>query len=519
MRPGFRKFTVPRAATAIVPRRMATVTPRRPAPSLPPLPRSVRRIPPRRREAFVAVGVTVGVAVALFAIYTPSYVNYDAQWALLWARDAWQGFTPEYTADFAPTPHPLATLLSSLALPFGSAAPLAVLWTTLLAFGALAYLTYRVGAELFTRPVGVVAALVVLTRPAIERDTLIGYQDLPFAALVLGAVLLEAQRRRRGVPVLILLALAGLLRPEAWVLAGLYWLWLWPASDPRARVRTALLVVAAPLLWACTDLLVTGDPLHSLHGTAALAEDADRRRDVEDVPYWTARYFVFVLHAAVALGVPLGLAFAWRYARRAAMLPAAVVAVMVAVFAVGPLFGLPLIRRYLDTPAVLLTLFFGLAVAGWTMLPAGRSRRAWQAVAALTVALSLAFLPSLAGELHKVNRRTTLDGAMYRDLQRLASKPKVRAAFARCAPLTAGDHRPIPFIRYWLRGAPGSVGTVAGGQSPMGRMLLLPRRNWTTRRIYNLQDGTLPQVPVPAGYERIYRNRSWRVFAAPGCRS
>ena len=70
---------------------------------------------------------------------------------------------------------------------------------TLLAFGALVYLTYRLGAELFNPWVGVVAALVVLTRPAIERDALIGYQDMPFAVLVIGAVLLEARRPRRGV--------------------------------------------------------------------------------------------------------------------------------------------------------------------------------------------------------------------------------------------------------------------------------------------------------------------------------
>ena len=76
----------------------------------------------------------------------------------------------------------------------------------------------------------------MLTRPAIERDALIGYQDMPFAALVIGAVLLEARRPRRGVAVLALLAVAGLLRPEAWVLAGLYWLYLWPRAAPvRAR--------------------------------------------------------------------------------------------------------------------------------------------------------------------------------------------------------------------------------------------------------------------------------------------
>ena len=34
-----------------------------------------------------------------------------------------------------------------------------------------------------------------------------------------------------------LLALAGLLRPEAWVLAGVYWLWL-VLERPRPELRT-----------------------------------------------------------------------------------------------------------------------------------------------------------------------------------------------------------------------------------------------------------------------------------------
>ncbi|HWM09400.1 MAG TPA: hypothetical protein VNO82_08645, partial [Solirubrobacteraceae bacterium] len=323
---------------------MATVTPPRPVPAAP-QPEEIPRAPRRSLGGWPAgIATTVGVAVVFFVLYTPSFVNYDAQWALLWARDAWHGFLPEYTADFAPTPHPLATAVSSLALPFGAHADTAILWLTLLSFGALVYLTYRLGAQLFTPWVGVVAALVVVSRPVIVRDALIGYQDLPFAALVIGAVLLEAQRKRRGLPVLALLALAGLLRPEAWVLAGLYWLYLWPAADTRERVRTAALVVAAPLVWAGSDWIITGDPLHSLHGTAALAEEADRRRSPEDVPYWTAQYFGYALREPILLGIPVGLAFAWFHARRRALLPLATVAAMLAVFAAGPLFGLPLIR-------------------------------------------------------------------------------------------------------------------------------------------------------------------------------
>jgi hypothetical protein len=495
---------------------MATVTPPRPA-SAAPLPADTPSEQPRRSLGGWPAGILVTVAVAtlLFVAYTPSFVNYDAQWALLWARDAWHGYLPEYTADFAPTPHPLATAVSSLALPFGSGADTAILWLTLLSFGALVFLTYRLGAELFTRWVGVVAALVVLSRPVIARDALIGYQDLPFAVLVVGAVLLEAQRTRRGLPVLALLTLAGLLRPEAWVLAGLYWLYLWPAAGTRDRVRSAALVAAAPLIWAGTDWIITGDPLHSLHGTAALAEEADRRRSPEDVPYWTAQYFGYALREPLLLGIPIGLAFAWMHSRRRALLPLATVGAMVAVFAAGPLVGLPLIRRYVETPAVLLTLFYGLAVCGFTLLPRGRSRTRWMVVGGLAAALSIAYLPWHVNQLETVERRVRLDGVLYRHLERVGKSPRVHAAFERCAPLSTGDHRPIPFIRFWLGGEPGSVGTVASGASPMGKMLLLPRRGWSTRRIY--KRSTFPRVQPPEGYVRIYRNRSWRVYAAPGC--
>ena len=330
--------------------------------------------PSRVARLLPAAATIVGVALLLRLVYGPWYLNYDARYALLWARDLVRGVTPEYTADFAPTPHPLETAVSVLATPFGDGGDRIMLWLILLSFGLLVWLTYRLGAVLFSHWVGVVAALVVLTRPALARDALLGYQDTAFACVIVGAVLLEARRARRGEAVLGLLVLAGLMRPEAWVLAGLYFLWMWPAIGHARRLRLAAMVAAAPLIWALSDLLVTGDALHSLHGTADLAEAVDRRRDVLDAPYWTAQYYGYTLREPLVIGIPIGLYFAWRQRYRAAILPLVVVAAMTLVFMAGPIFGLPLIGRYVRTPSVLLAAV--LRARRVRLPPAGRPGRA-----------------------------------------------------------------------------------------------------------------------------------------------
>jgi hypothetical protein len=55
----------------------------------------------------------------------------------------------------------------------------------------------------------------------------------------------------------VLLALAGLLRPEAWLLAAVY----------GVLTRRPALALLAPVLWLGFDLLLTGAPLFSLAGT------------------------------------------------------------------------------------------------------------------------------------------------------------------------------------------------------------------------------------------------------------
>jgi hypothetical protein len=277
------------------------------------------------------------------------------------------------------------------------------------------------------------------------------------------------------------------------------------------------LTALAPVLWALSDWAVTGDPLHSLHGTAQLAETVDRRRDPLTGPYWAAKYLGYTLREPMAIGIPIGLAFAWRHERRRAILPLAVAVAMLVVFLASPLFGLPLIGRYVRTPAVLLAVFYGLAVFGWRLLPReARERRGWAIAGAVPLLASVAYLPWHVKLLQNLENRIGFQGAYYRDLRSAGQAREVRAALDRCGRIATADHRPIPHLRWWTGGDPGSVAPVGAPGARGARVLLLPRRTRAMKRFYTSQ---FPRVTAPAGYRPVYRNASWRVLAAPGCGS
>lgn len=471
-------------------------------------------VPRAVRRHLAPAATVVGVAVVLRIVLDDAwYLNYDARYALIWARDLLDGagLAQDYVAPFAPTPHPLSIAWSVPAVVVGD---WLITWLTLLAFGVVVLLVFRLGRVLFSPAVGVAAALVVLTRPVFLRDVGLGYQDVPFAALVLGAVLLEARERRRGAPVLVLLAFAGLLRPEAWVLAGLYWLYLLPARRAwRDRARLALLVAAAPVLWALMDLAITGDALHSLHGTSDLAAEVGRRRELADAPRWTLRYFAHTLREPLALAIPVGLAFAVahraRFGRGAGLLVATAGA-MVITFALNPLFGLPLISRYVRTPSVLLAVFFGVAVAGWALLEPSRARRVWQGLAALCVLVFVLFLPRTYDSIDYGRRVFHRNAKLYADLRAVGESPAVRRLAAACGPVLAADHRPVAHLRWWLDGP---VGTVEGTTATTPRLLLLPRRNVRNRLFWRAE---FPRVAPPPGARPAYENRSFRLYTT-GC--
>src|SRR3954464_11339856 len=112
----------------------------------------------KARRLAPAAATVVGVAVLLRLVYHPWFLNYDARYALLWARDIAHGLTPDCTGPYAPTPHPLETAVSLIAVPFGQGGDAIMMWLVLLCFGVLVWLPHHPRAGVFSPRGGGVAA-------------------------------------------------------------------------------------------------------------------------------------------------------------------------------------------------------------------------------------------------------------------------------------------------------------------------------------------------------------------------
>jgi hypothetical protein len=469
----------------------------------------------KARRVLPALAVIVGVPLVLWLIYRPSYVNFDARYALLWARDIVHGHTPDYTVAFAPTPHPLQTLVAFPVLLAGDSSAKVMVALTLLSLGFLTWFIYRLGAELWHPAVGIVAAAIVATRPTLDRFALIGYQDLAFAALVVWALLLETRKPKRGVSVLIVLSVAGLMRPDAWLLSLLYVAYLWKDEQPNQRLKLLALALSAPILWVAQDWIITGQPFHSLHGTKTLAGEVNRRRPPLSIPKRTAWYFKLLLLWPLALGVPLGLAFAWLYARKRFALLVATAAILTAWIVLTSIIGLSLIQRYLVTPGALLAVVAGLAVFGWLKLRPQQHRQLWTALGLLSLALSFVYIPAQIDKLQSIKSTMKREARNYADLKLVGNAPAVRAKFQQCGTISTIGHKAVPDLRYWLDGKPRSIDLVEGSKTKVGPLMLEPR---ATKQMWGFDRTHFAKVKPPPGYTRVYENHSWVVYASPnGC--
>ncbi len=450
----------------------------------------------------------VAGALGAWLIVGAGFVNYDTAYSLVWGNDVAHGRAPDYDVPIAPTPHPLATAFGLVLSSLGDAAATAWVVTAFVALGAITGLTYALGARWFGPLAGAVAAAIVITREPVLSFGVRAYVDLPYLAFVLWALLAETRRPRAGLPVLVPLALAGLLRPEAWLFAAAYAGYLWLHGDRRPVL--ALAAAAAPALWLLADALAAGDPLHSLTGTRDTAAVLRRRTGLDDVPLTVPRRLGEILREPVLLGAVLGGVLALAHLRRRALLPAAAGVAALVAFCVLAAAGLSILGRYLLFPAVLLAVFCGAAVGGWRLLEPGHAwRRRWQAAAAVTVLALVVFAPAQVGRLDRLRSAMQAQQEIQDDLHDLARAPAMRAG---CRPVGVPNHRLVPLVALWLDVPPRDVRSAQLEQLARGQYV-----DPATKRVERLftldrNDPRRLTADVPPGFRRAAATPSWVLY-------
>jgi len=392
--------------------------------------------------ACLCIGTLVG-----FLIY-PTYPNYDSYYSLIWGRELLHGITPSFEAYRAPTEHPLAIVFGAALSLLGEGGDRVMVFCTLASFVALAAGMYRLANAAFGQIVGLLAAALLVTRFDFPFLAARAYIDIPYLAFIIWAAALETERPRRGRPVLILLALAALMRPEAWLIIGIYFLWLAYPASWRQRIEYAALTAAGPLIWAATDYAVTGDPLFSVHHTSGLAEELGRTRTLGDVPSATVEFLknldkVPVFYAGVA-----GIAIAVWLAPRRVWMPLTVLAIGIGTFFAVGVAGLSVIDRYLLVPSLMVMVFAAVAIGGWSLLTPGRLQKAWMVAALAVVAYGTVYTATRVN-FHAFTNELTFRGDSHRALQRTLAADAV-ADGRRCGPVSTPNHKLIPDVRWVL---------------------------------------------------------------------
>jgi hypothetical protein len=448
-----------------------------------------------------------------FTIYREVFPNYDTYYALIWGDEMAHFHLPDYDVYRTPTPHPLFNVYTALLSFTGGAAIHILTIVSLAMYVGLLYGVYKLVKLQVGTLVAFFTLLVLLLRTDLMAFAFRSMLDIPFLLMVIWAAVLEVQKPRRGLAPLLLLAAAGLLRPEAWLIAGFYWLWLalghvrpklaLPGELPSIKKLFwfALLVITAPVIWLVWDWIVTGDALYSIHSTSEVAAQLKRTKSLPGAILAIPKNISGTEEWVTAISGTLGFLLAfWVYRMHMLMLAAlGVVGVITYLFiAVG---GLSVIPRYLVIPSIVLCFGVAFSVVGWERLEA-TPRKLGIALAIFTVLLGLARAPAYLDNFRALNTSTQQVSVTYSRIYNILDKPKVRKTIEDCEPITAFTHETIPIIRYKLGLAKGQVPATTELNHPPTKGTLL------------IQTSALDPLQMTI-VDRVLR-KQWTGFNQPG---
>ena len=326
----------------------------------------------------------VGVATFLWRtlVWQPA-VRVDGWAYAAWGQALARGERPLFDLG-ATTPKPLAALLGFLVVPLPPERAFAVV--AALALAALAASLFAVAYRAGGTIAAAISVVALLVGARLNVVLAFGYIDAVVSALILVGIALRGRLRVAA------LVLAGLLRPEAWVLAAVAG-FSETAGPLRRRAGGALVAgVIAPALWILSDVALIRDPLGTLHWASyRRGELAVVNVPWTEVPgeFWSA--LTEEVSAVVAIAGVLGLALHFLRTRRglaADPLPVAVVVVWPLLLVLETHYG-GLNPRYLFPVVPLLALGCGL-LAAQLLRSLLRMRSPWPGVAVAAGALVIA---------------------------------------------------------------------------------------------------------------------------------
>ena len=477
--------------------------------------RPARRLPAPVGRLLLLAGALALAAIALSLL---SHELTDDSYAFLdWGRDLRAGHIPPplESRTFHPVPLLAGVVLSLL----GSAAPSATVLFAVAGLALLGVAAWQVSRLLgLSEPAPAFAALLIVTSPMLVAISFGAYINLPFAVLLLWALVWELRERRRVVWTL--LVIAGLVRPEGWAFLLAYgaldW---WRAGRPwfsRRLLAIVALAVGPMALWLLLEWRFFGTPLYSFTNTRAPAGTVAQSASLQGL--WTTLQFCLALPGLVAAAVG-AVAIARLSPRREAATVlgmTAVAALTVAVLASSK-FNVP--DRHFS---VFVSLLCVLAAAGATAPAQWLARRRPQSRAAV-------FALGLAG------------AALVVALGAATEKQKLDFDFRVFAvQRTSGDELDATVARVRTRldvrdAAPGSVAAVAAvveselvwdldvpyyavddRTSNTTRLMVQPApKTWKVLQRRGLTDRTL--VSVPRGWSNV-TGGTWRLWSPQAAR-